>query len=342
MNKTYNNIRNKYNKLIKNLILLTVILPVVTFTSGCENDQLHVTNIGILLFGDSRQPQVDGFIDEMKRAGFDDKTTNYVVLNAKNKRKALPDLVRQLVGQKPDLLVAAGGLEADMMKKSADQHNIPVVVLYVNAIIERGLVKSRSNTGWNATGVDNLNAELSGKRVELIKELLPSTKRILILYYERIAPSRIGVLEATTVADKIGIIVDSRAVKSRDEIKTIMASLKPGEVDVMLTVPTAPIDNALKDIILPDIERLEIPLFTHSRPLAELGAFASYGSDFYELGQQAARLAEKILNGVAAANIPFEIPRSFKYTINKDVQSRLSIQIKDSSELLVNDFVKTR
>jgi len=332
----------KFSTLRASHFPLIIILLSGLLLTGCENSESKNSNIGILLFGDSRQPQVDGFIDEMSKSGFDKKTTTYTILNAKNNRKALAEMVKELINKKPDLLVAAGGLEADTMKKMSESHNIPVVVLYVNAIIERGLVKSRSNTGWNATGVDNLNAEISGKRIELIKGLLPDTKRVLILYYKKIAPSRIGVLEAKKVADKLGITIDARAVNSRKEISAIMSSLKPGEIDVMLTVPTAPIDNALKDTILPDIARLGVPLFTHSRPLAELGAFASYGADFYDLGQQAARLANKILGGVSADHIPFEIPKNFKYTINQDVQTKLSIRIKDAQQHIITDYVTTR
>ena len=223
MRSISNRIYIKYNFLQKHTIYLIVILLSGLLINGCENSEPEITNIGILLFGDSRQPQVNGFIDEMSKTGFDTKSTNYTILNAKNNRKVLAEMVQELIDKKPDLLVAAGGLEADTMKKMSESHNIPVVVLYVNAIIERGLVKSRSHTGWNATGVDNLNAEISGKRIELIKGLLPDTKRVLILYFEKIAPSRIGVQEAKKVAGKLGITIDARAVKSRKEIIAIIS-----------------------------------------------------------------------------------------------------------------------
>ena len=336
-----NKMYNKYKHLSSFIFLILPVAIAVFLINGCESQKSKTFNIGILLFGDSRQPQVDGFIHEMEKSGFGKGEANYIILNAKNNRKILPTMVNELVSQKPDLLVAAGGLEADIMKKTVSSLNIPVVVLYVNAIVERNLVNSRNNTGWNVTGVDNLNAELSGKRIELIKDLLPETSRVLILYYERIAPSKIGVAEAKAVAKKVGITIDARAVKSRQDIKNVMSSIKPGDVDAMLTVPTAPIDNALKDIILPDVKRLKIPLFTHSRPLAEMGAFASYGADFYELGQQSARLAKKVLSGVQGNKIPFEIPKNLKFTINKDIQNRLSIKIKKTSQHQINDFVTT-
>ena len=323
--------------------MLCIALLTLFLLGACQQQTPSVTTIGVLLFGDSRQPQVDGFVDEMSAAGFSEgESTRYVILNAKNDRKKLPYLVEELLSHSPDLLVAAGGLEADVMNKSKDILGAPVVVLYVNAIVERGLVESRSQSGWNVTGVDNLNAELSGKRVELIKDMLPDTKRILILYYEKIAPSRNGVKEAISVASKLDIEIVARAVKSRDEIKAAMASIKLNEFDAMLTVPTAPIDNALKDIILPKVKELKLPLFTHSRPLAELGALASYGASFYELGKQSARLGLKVLNGVKASNIPFEIPRNYVFTINRDVQQFLGIQLNEITTHQIDDYVVTR
>jgi len=328
---------------VKLVIMIAVLFSLVGISS-CENKKVtEVKSIGIVLFGDSRQPQVEGFKDELSRLGYKTgESIKYLVRNAKNKRPELNVLVQELIDQGVDLLIAAGGLEADTMKKLLIGKNIPVVVLYVNAIIERGLVKSRREPGWEVTGVDNLNAELSGKRVELMHDLLPDLKKILILYYNKIAPSRIGVSKAKEMAEKVNIQIDARAITSRDEIKEIMAGLKQGEVDAMLTVPTAPIDNALKDFILPHVNRLKIPLMTHSRPLAEKGALASYGAHFYDMGAQSARLADKILNGVAASKIPFETPKKYIYTMNEDVKSELGIQLENIVRNQIDEYVATK
>ena len=311
--------------------------------SGCENKKATETKtIGVVLFGDSRQPQVDGFKNGLSRLGYKpDESIKYVMRNANNKRPELKVLVQELIDQDVDLLVAAGGLEADTMKKMLGDKQIPVIVLYVNAITERGLVKSRREPGWEVTGIDNLNAELSGKRVELMQDLLPDMKKILILYYEKIPPSRIGVAKAREVAEQSNITIDARAVSSRDEIKQTMESLEPGEVDAMLTVPTAPIDNALKDVILPNVNRLKLPLMTHSRPLAEKGALASYGAHFYDMGTQAARLADKIIKGVDASGIPFETPKKVIYTMNEEVKDALGVEISDVVRIQVDEYIKT-
>ena len=323
--------------------LFFLFSSVIFILPGCDSRKNEdVKTVGIVLFGDSRQPQVDGFKDGLDKLGYKNgESIQYIILNAKNKRPELKILVKELLDQDVDLLVAAGGLEADTMKKMIVDKNVPVVVLYINAIIERGLVKSRRSPGWNVTGVDNLNAELSGKRVEVMQELLPDMKRILILYYKKIAPSRIGVKRAQEMAAKKGLIIDARAVSSRDDIRNIMESLKPGEVDAMLTVPTAPIDNAMKEIILPNVNRLKLPLMTHSRPLAEKGALASYGAHFYDMGAQASRLADKVMNGVEPSKIPFETPKKFIYTMNKGVMEELGIELTEISRNQVNEYITT-
>ncbi|TCK18543.1 putative ABC transport system substrate-binding protein [Thiogranum longum] len=334
----------KYLGLYKRLradLMAVFIVSIALVLAGCGSpEDTDIKTVGIVLFGDSRQPQVNGFQEELTRlANDEDFSIRYLIRNAGNKRPALKVLVKELADQKVDLLVAAGGLEADTMKEMVDGTKIPVVVLYVNSIIERGLVKSRSDPGWDVTGVDNLNAELSGKRVELMRDLLPGMKKILILYYKSIAPSRIGVEKAKEVAEKSGIFVDARAVSSRDEIKQTMKRLEPGEVDAMLTVPTAPIDNALTEIILPNVYRLKLPLMTHSRPLAEKGALASYGANFYDMGKQAARLAGKVLQGVEAGKIPFETPKIIIYTMNENVRKDMEIDLNDVARSQVNEYI---
>ncbi len=334
----------KYIELFKglrgNLMTVFIVLMALVLTGCGSPEDTDIKTVGIVLFGDSRQPQVNGFQEELTRlANDEDFSIRYLIRNAGNKRSALKALVKELADQNVDLLVAAGGLEADTMKEMVAGTKIPVVVLYVNSIIERGLVKSRNDPGWNVTGVDNLNAELSGKRVELMHDLLPGMKKILILYYESIAPSRIGVEKAKEVAEKNGILIDARAVSSRDEIKQTMERLDPGEVDAMLTVPTAPIDNALTEIILPNVYRLKLPLMTHSRPLAEKGALASYGANFYDMGKQAARLAGKVLQGLEARKMPFETPKKILYTVNEKVRQDMGIDLNDVARSQVNEYI---
>lgn len=316
-------------RLVMIMLAATVIVALVW---SWEPASPRTVRIGIVLFGDARRPQVDGFIAGMDALGYGrNGRVHYLIRNANNNRARLKTDVQALTDDGVDLLVAAGGLEADTMKHIAGPRHIPVVVLYVGSIVERGLVDSRRAPGWAVTGVDNLNAELSGKRVELLQSLLqgrqPPLRHIFVLYYKRIAPSRIGVEVAKLAAVRHDLVIYAQAVNSRAQIKRAMAALRPGEVDAMLTVPNAPIDDAMTDIVLPRVKALGLPLITHARSFVEAGALASYGANFYDMGHQAARLADKVLRGIPAQNIPFETPKRFIYTLNQDAMARLHIPL---------------
>jgi len=310
--------------------------------TGCTDTPPPPTHIGIVLYGDSRTPQVDGFIDGLKQLGYaEPESVRFTILNAHNSRKALPDLVRKLLDLDVDMIASTGGLETDAIKQVVTRHpkSVPVVVLYVNAIIERGVVKTRRDPGWNVTGIDNLNAELSGKRIELLHELLPQAKRVLILYTERIDPSRLGVTEARALATKLGITIVARNVTTRTDIAAVMRALRPGEVDAMLLVPNAPIENTLDEIIYPQARRLRLPIIATSRSMAEAGALAAYGASFYDMGAQAARLAVKVLQGVPPRNIPFETPKRFQFTVNVTTQELLNLRLTDAASSAVDEYV---
>ena len=300
-----------------------------------------VKHLGVLLFGDSRIPQKQGLIDGLKNYGYEEnKNLKITLLNAKNDKKQLAPMVRQLIDANVDVLVAGGGLEAEAIKSSGDKKQIPTLVLYINAIIERNFIEDRRKPGWEVTGVDNLNFELSGKRVTLVRDLVPSVSKILILYYPNIKPSTLGVEAAKKQASKLGVTIDARAVKSHEDIKNVMSALQPGEVDAMITVPTAPIDNAMKNIILPEVERLALPLVTHSRKMVEAGALASYGAPFYDMGKQAARLADKILKGSKASSMPFETPVNYLFAVNKSTLQRLNIELSNIAASQINEYLQ--
>lgn len=324
-------------------LLPFLLFALVMGVSGCHSNRVKPVRIGILMFGNVRKPQVEGFINGMQALGYrQGRSVVYLIRNAHHHRKLLAGLARGLIAAKVNLLVGAGGLEADTLKAVAGPRHIPVVILYVNSIIERGLVKSRRKPGWAVTGVDNLNAEISGKRVELLHDLVPGIHRILILYFPNIDPSRIGMEIARRAARSEGLVIDARAVYSRADIRRVMDGLKPGEDDAMLTVPTAQIDNALKQIILPQVRRLHLPLMTHSRLMVEQGALACYCAPSYQLGGQAARLADKVLTGVAPQNIPFETPKKFVYIVNRDVVARLHLKLNAQAQTQIDEFISTQ
>ena len=296
---------------------------------GCDQPA-PAKHIGILLHGESRIPLLNAFLQEMKTLGFSDgNNLSITTLNSNNDPKQLVALTQQLLTQPLDLLIAAGGLEAEEIKSQLEKSkaHTPVLVLSINSIIERKFVADRRNPGWNVTGIDNLNAELSSKRVELMLDLIPALQRILILYQPKLEPSVMGLQHARNEASQRGIQIVARAVTRSDEIRQAMAALRPDDVDAMLLVPSALIDNELKNVILPVTQRLNIPVMGHSRAMLPSGVVACYGAPISELSRQGARLAQKILNGALASNHPFEVPTKYEYSVNKSALKSLGLEL---------------
>ena len=295
--------------------------------------------VGILLFGDSRQPQVEGFQEGMQALGYEPTVgIRYVTRNAQRERDRLLPLAGELVTLAPDLIVAAGGMEADALKQVAASSDVPVLVLYVSGLLERGLVENRSKPEWQVTGIDSLNAELTGKRLALLRELIPDARRVLMLYCPDVEPSGIAARRATEMAEKLGISIDIRKASRPETIRTVMAGLKPGDVDVMLTASAGPVDNSMLDIILPRAEEIDMQVFAHSELLVRWGVLASYGASPFEMGRQAARLATKILHGANASSIPFETPSRLYYVLNKDMLEESNTALSPLTRVQVNKW----
>lgn len=296
--------------------------------TGCESPSPSPKAVGILLYSDARLPQYEGLRAGLAEAGWlEGLHVRYIQLNAHNQKARLKELAGQLIARHVDLLVAAGGLEADTLRPLAVASGIPLLVLYANSIETRGLVESREQVGWSVTGVDNLNAELSGKRVELLHQLLPDARRILILYDPNIPPSREGLTSAMAAARLYDLDILARPVRRPQDTHDELDRLTSQSVDAILTVPTAHIDGLFRSALLPRAQLLGIPVFSHLRLAAQEGALASFGPDPYELGEQAARLAIHVLEGLPAEHMPFETPFRLHYVINDGTRHALGITL---------------
>ncbi len=311
--------------------------------SSCSSTP-PILQVVIVQFGDSRKPMVSGFVERMAELGYhDNKNIQYTYLNAGRSRKQLKHLLDTMDTAAVDLIAVAGGVEADAVKKRlSGESGPPVVVLCLSNLMKRGLIDSRQNPGWSVTGVDSLNVELVGKRLEMIKELLPDAKKILVLYTPKNnSPSYQGMLAVKKLVPQFGLELSAHEVSSEKEIDAFFKSGEADDSDVLLLMPAAQLVNAFYSIILPETEKRKIPVFSPFRVFTEAGFLASYGPDYPRIGMQAADLAHKILQGTRPESIPFEATTFYEYVINVDEAEYLNIALPAQMRSKVNAFVHT-
>ncbi|MBU0676044.1 MAG: ABC transporter substrate-binding protein [Proteobacteria bacterium] len=285
-------------------------------------------NIAILMASDVRQNTVDGLKNGLIPHGVEEGLTyTYLVKNAAGDRKKLLELAAEIIAGKPDVAVAGGGIEADALLVASQGTSIPVVFLSVSSAVDRGIIASLQSSGNNFTGIETNDTMLTAKRLWFIKKMLPEVRRVFCYHVPSIVASVQSLALARESAAELGIELQVVEVETEADIKQATASLSRQKTDLILQLPVAPVDKALKTIVFPKALAENIPIFGYGENSIESGAFASYAGSRYANGQQAARLIHKILNGIKPTNIPIETPEKLELIINKNMVMTLDLHL---------------
>lgn len=252
----------------------------------------------------------EGFRDGLKELGYvNGKNVIFEARAAQGDMTRVPKLAAELVQQKPDLILCV----SDACRNEAGP--IPMVFVQVSDPVRLGLVESIARPGGNVTGIANLRAELTAKRLELFREVVPSLRRVLVTYDPREKDERDSVAVARTAASRLRLTLFERPISATLEIEPGLAELKEGGHDGILIVQSGTnlnIPGRSLEVATSD----RIPTMYPASFWSNVGALASYGPDQYTQGRQAARLAHKVLTGTPPREIPVEFPDRIELVIN--------------------------
>ena len=317
--------------------LLAIILPMGM--AGQAASARDIT-IGVLMANDLRQEPLGGLQKGLLSHEEEENITfSFHIKNAKGNRAILPQLAAELVALKPELIISTGGIESDALLVATAASHIPVVFLSVSSSVDRGIVASLTSSKNNFTGIDTNDSQLTAKRLWFIHKILPEAKTILCYHVPSIVPSGEALDVAQKTAAELGLIIKVFNVESERDIEKATENLSGSDVDVILQLPAAPIDRALKDVILPSAMAEKIPIFGYGRGSINSGAFASYAGSRYANGRQAARLVHKIIHGVAPADIPVETPENLELILNRAMVKKLGLSLSSRVWKMADEIV---
>jgi putative ABC transport system substrate-binding protein len=239
----------------------------------------------------------------------------------------LPGLAAELVRLRVDVIVT-GGSEAARAAKQASV-SIPIVMATGADPVALGLVESLARPGGNVTGVTSISTELSGKRLELLRVLLPTLSRVAILWDEANSASALGVRETEAVAPALGMRLQSvglRDPKHIDRAFSAVVGERAGALIVAGGASLFPERKRIADLAL----KHQLPTMVTGREYAEAGGLLSYAVSYPDLFRRAALYVDRILKGARPADLPVEQPTKFELIINLQTAKALRLTLPPS------------
>jgi putative ABC transport system substrate-binding protein len=288
----------------------------------CQSQK--VFKIGVLADGMVPwTPSAKGFQDGLRELGYiEGKNVSFEARATQGDSTRLPRLAAELMKSKPDLLFCTSDA------CWSETENIPMVFVLVSDPVRIGLVASLARPGGNITGIANLRADLTAKRLELFREIVPSLRRVLVTYDPRKTEELEAVTFARSAAKRLGLQLLENVINVPSEIEPALAKLNEGGRDGVLIQSGTNLNVAGRSLEVSVSNNL--PTMYPASLWAQFGALASYGPDEYSQGRQAAQLAHRILTGTSPRELPVELPDRIEFVINLKTAKRIGLQVPKS------------
>ncbi len=210
---------------------------------------------------------------------------------------------------------------------------IPIVFAAVGDPVAAGLVQSLARPGQNITGLSVLSPELDGKRLELLKEAVPKTSRVAVLFGE--SPRQ----ELQRAAQGLAIQRISLPVRELGDVQAAFETARKQNVHALLTSPS-PVLNTIRERIVELAAKNRLPAMYGGPEFVEAGGFMSYGPSYTDLLRRAATYVDKILKGAKPADLPVEQPTKFELVVNLKTAKALGLTIPQSVLLRADQLIE--
>ncbi len=285
----------------------------------------------------------EGFKEGLRELGYVDGVTIVLAPQfADGKSDRLPNLAIELVRRNVDVIVSVGGA-ATAAAKNATQR-IPIVMGYSGDPVAAGVVASMAHPGGNITGLGFLSAELAGKRLELLKAVVPKLSRVAVLSNPSHPGERLDWQETQTGARKLNITLEYVAVRTPDDFDEAFLTITRlkitrNRVDGIFVIPDA-LTLGQAGRIAEFAIKARLPTMAAWSEYTKAGALMSYGPILREVYRRAAWFVDRIIKGANPAELPIEQPTQVTLAINLNTAKKLGITIPPDVLLQAQEVVR--
>jgi ABC-type uncharacterized transport system substrate-binding protein len=314
------------------LIHLALLSLPFTFSFSAEAQQpKKVPRIGYLSSVDrlTDLPRAEGIRRGLRELGYiegQNIAIEYRYAEGRSERE--PGLAAELVRLKVDIIVVAAGDVTIQAAKNATK-TIPIVMMgFGSDPVRAGHVESLARPGGNVTGLTSLSRELGGKRLELLKEVVPKLSRVAALYDPANPPSLHEVKELLPAdARALKLTIQPWEIRAVDDFEKVFAALNKQRPDGLYSVGAGPVMRPNEKRIAGFALKSHLPSVYASRETVEAGGLMSYRADLADSYRRVAYFVDKILKGANPADLPVEQPTKFELVINLKTAKQIGLTI---------------
>jgi len=306
------------------LIGSAAALPLLRVPVAQAEESGRIYRLGILTGAARQAPRMVAFFDELKLFGFVDGQNLKLVVDGFDLRDdQLADVAATLAKAAPDVVFCVG----DAAIRAAQQYTVPIVALSPD-MVAAGFVRSLSRSGSNFTGVSVLGAELNGKRLEILMDVVPGSRRIAILADPKVTqPAEFLAFQNAARARGVELVIFTAGAP--EQIAPTMDKAKASGATA-LNVLTAPLFSFNRSIVFERAAALGLPAIYEFPEMAEEGGLIAYGPRLTLIYRQLARQLVKVFRGAKPEDFPVEQPTNFELVVNLTTAKALGLTIPES------------
>ncbi len=278
------------------------------------------------------------FQERMRELGYvEGKTIGIEWRYAEGKADRLPGLASELVRLKVDVIVTSGPAATRAAKEATV--TIPIVTAQDPDPVKNGLVASLARPGGNITGLSTLAPEISGKKLELMKEIVPRLSRVAVLGSSTTPGNAQALRETELAARALGVQLQYIDVLSPKDIETAFRAASKGQADGVLMLQSPVFVNERTQLANLAVKS-RLPAIYDRREFVDDGGFICYGTNFADLSRRAATYVDKILRGAKPGDLPVEQPSKFELVINLKTAKALGLTIPQSILIRADEVIQ--
>ena len=297
-----------------------------------------IARVGILAInGVNGGPFEAPLIRGLARHGYVlDKTLVFERRGADGHMERMPALVAELAAAKVEVIFALGyGAAAAAKQETA----LPVVVYSAGDPVGVGLVPSLARPGGHLTGISDVSAEVTPKRLDLLKQFAPDLRRVAVLYNAEDLAMTLRYVAAEAGARALGISVVPLGVRAPEDFGAAFAAMNRDMPDAILMV-SDPLTNLNRGKVFEFAQAHRLPAIYEYEFIARSGGLMSYGPDLGESFDRVGDLVDRILKGASPADLPFEQPTRFQFVINMKTAKALGFEVPPTLLAFADDVVE--